>query len=326
MICDDEDLQPHIPQILFINKRQISQAEFDSLVGSWLPNVTAYRVDNPWMSCEKMKMVLKSLCDAVAMHSADRRIVLSSDCHRSHISLSTWQSASALNIFYYIIPAKMTWALQPCDTHLFAQFKHSLAINCQREDVRRRDNPWSITNLLQALNRTVDEIVNKRSWSKAFDDLGFRGHQRALTKRTLVKLDFAQAPIVSADIPELRDLLACFPQRTNVPIGHLFSAVSRAHRLAQLRQEQGAVLPSGREEIASATRRTSGSPLPSRRCSTTSAAADDAALLGASASSSVPHHTATTLRLIRLGSCRRSNSLVTTEEHAIPPLPPPSHP
>ena len=100
MICDDEDLQPHMPQMLFINKRQISQTEFDSLEGSWLPNLTAYRVDNAWMSCEKMNMVLKSLRDAVALHTADRRIVLSSDCHRSHISLSTWQSASALNLFY----------------------------------------------------------------------------------------------------------------------------------------------------------------------------------------------------------------------------------
>jgi hypothetical protein len=34
MICDDEDLQPHMPQLLFINKRQISQTEFDSLEGS----------------------------------------------------------------------------------------------------------------------------------------------------------------------------------------------------------------------------------------------------------------------------------------------------
>ena len=127
-------------------------------------------------------------------------------------------------------------------------------------------------------------------------------------------------------IPELRDLLACFPQRTDVPIGHVFSALSRAHRLAQSRNDAGAVRTNGREEIASSTRRISGSPLPSRRCFTTLAAADDAALLGGSASSSVAHHTATTLRLVRLGSWRRSNSLVTTEEHAEPPLPPPPHP
>ena len=74
MICDDEDLQPHMPQMLFINERQISQTEFDSLEGSWLPNLTAYRVDNAWMSCEKMNMVLKSLRDAVALHTADRRV------------------------------------------------------------------------------------------------------------------------------------------------------------------------------------------------------------------------------------------------------------
>ncbi len=31
MICDDAELQPHLPQFLFINQTQISQAEFESI-------------------------------------------------------------------------------------------------------------------------------------------------------------------------------------------------------------------------------------------------------------------------------------------------------
>ena len=39
MICDVVDVQPHLPQFLFINRTQISQAEFDSIQSHWLPNV-----------------------------------------------------------------------------------------------------------------------------------------------------------------------------------------------------------------------------------------------------------------------------------------------
>ena len=76
MICDDADLQPHLPQFLFINQTQISQAEFESIQGEWLPNVHARRVANPWMTNDKIKVVLKGLADAVAANSQNRRVVL----------------------------------------------------------------------------------------------------------------------------------------------------------------------------------------------------------------------------------------------------------
>ena len=90
MICDDDGLQPHLPQFLYINQSQISQAEFDSIQAEWLPNVHARRVANPWMTCDKMKVVLKGLADAIGAHSQNRRVVLCADAHKTHIGISTW--------------------------------------------------------------------------------------------------------------------------------------------------------------------------------------------------------------------------------------------
>ena len=185
MICDDADLQPHLPQFLFINRTQISQAEFDSIQSHWLPNVHPHRVVNPWMTDEKMKMVLKGLADAIAAHSQNRRVVLCADAHKTHIATSTWQSAAAHRFFYFIVPPKLTWAWQPCDTHLFALFKDKLSTTCQQLAIANGRRRWDILLLLKGLNTSIDNVLNKRSWRKAFDDLGYRGNQINVSTRVL---------------------------------------------------------------------------------------------------------------------------------------------
>lgn len=230
MICDDDDLQPHLPQFLFINRTQISQAEFDCMQSEWHPNIHAHRVVNPWMTNDKMKLVLEGLATAVAAHSERRRVVLCADAHRSHIATSTWKSAAARNIFYFIIPPKLTWALQPCDTHLFAMFKDKLTTTCQHLAIANGRRRWDITLLLKALNTSVSDVLNKRSWRKAFVDLGYCGHQRDVSTRALEKVDLTERPQVPDAIPSLATLKMCFPHRTNIPIGHVFSAVLQADR------------------------------------------------------------------------------------------------
>ena len=233
MICDDAELQPHLPQFLFINQTQISQADFESIQGEWLPNVHAHRVANPWMTNDRMKVVLKGLAEAVSANSKNRRVVLCSDAHKTHIATSTWQSAAAHNFFYFIVPPKLTWALQPCDTHLFAMFKNTLSTTCQKLAIQNGRRRWDISLLLKALNTSIGDVLNKRSWRKAFDDLGYRGNQGTVTQRVLEKVDLAERPEVPRSIPSLEVLTSCFPLRTNIPIGHVFSAVLKADRLTQ---------------------------------------------------------------------------------------------
>ena len=325
MICDDVDLQPHLPQFLFINRTQISQTEFDSIHADWLPNVYAHRVDNPWMTCEKMKVVLKGLADAVASHSKHRRVVLCADAHKTHIATSTWQSAAAHNVFYFIVPPKLTWALQPCDTHLFAMFKDKLTTTCQHLAILNGRRRWDILLLLKALNTSIGEVLNKRSWRKAFEDLGYRGNQRNVSKRVLDKVDLTERPEVPNGIPNLQSLMSCFPQRTNIPIGHVFSAVLQADRLVQelaKRQHPG---PAAREIASSSSSRLPHPHLVRlkgfRPLATHSGEVSHAE--GASPSATSP-----TLvpRLARLGSSQRLVSQAASHEGVRPPLPPPLDP
>lgn len=325
MICDDEELQPHLPQFLFINRKQISQADFDSMQSEWLPNVHAQRVENPWMTNEKMKVVLKGLANAVAGHSDKRRVVLCADAHKTHIATSTWQSAAAHHFFFFIVPPKLTWALQPCDTHLFAMLKDKLTTSCQQLAIANGRRRWDIILLLRALNSCIGDVLNKRSWRKAFDDLGYRGSQRNVSKRVLEKVDLAERPAVPNGIPSLATLMSCFPQRTDIPIGHVFSAVLQADRLTQ-ELAKGHPPQIGAPELASP----SGSQGPRLHLvrlghSRSVAALGDAVEAAAEGASPLALPPARLPKLARLGSSQRIRVDRPTHEQIRPPLPPPPH-
>lgn len=230
MICDDDELQPHLPQCVFVNSNQISQEAFNKIQAQLLPNVRAYRVANAWMTNDKMKLVLKELANELKPHLTGRRVLLCGDCYKAHIGKNIWAAAAAHGFFYFIVPPKLTWALQPCDTHLFALFKNKLATGCQRLTILSGSHRLDTESLLAALNETIDDALNKRSWRKAFDDLGYRGDQRRISDRLLSKLEFKERPQIGKNMPDLADLIACFPQRTDIPIGHMFSAVAKVNR------------------------------------------------------------------------------------------------
>jgi len=322
MISDDDDLQPHLPQFLFINRRQISQAEFDGMQAEWHPNVHAHRVVNPWMTNEKMKIVLRGLADAIAAHSERRRVVLCADAHKTHIAISAWQSAAAHKFFYFIIPPKLTWALQPCDTHLFATFKDKLSTICQQLAIANGRRRWDITLLLKALNTSIGDVLNKRSWRKAFDDLGYRGNQKDVSKRVLEKVDLTERPEVPNGIPTLEALMSCFPQRTNIPIGHVFAAVLQADRLKQELAQQHPPEADAPELPSSSGSR--GPPLRLVRLGhsrSVSVLCDG--VEAATSTSPVAPPPALLPKLARLGSSQRLRSEPTAHERMPPPLPPP---
>lgn len=100
---------------------------------------------------------------------------------RAHVSPRVLRAASRANLWICVIPSKMTWALQPCDTHVFASYKRLLGEEYQRTSglTAAGDMTWEL--LLQSLWHVVTTLVQGKDWSAAFDSVGIRGQQRALS-------------------------------------------------------------------------------------------------------------------------------------------------
>lgn len=240
MICDEEQIQPLLPQHIFMTTSQISEVNLEAVKATMLPNMHVHRSESAWTTVDKMKVLFKTLADAIRRCQGKWRVILMADTYKAHISKGVWASAAAHGIFYCLVPAKMTWCLQPCDTHLFASFKHHLSLACQRRALRNAGK-LDIFLVLDALKDTVRLLLNRKCWRRAFADLGYRGTQHAISAKCLERLELAAAPAMSNDIPSLQQLTACFPKGSDIPIGHVFSAVVRAEHLAVLSGAAAAV-------------------------------------------------------------------------------------
>jgi len=221
-VCDDDQVQRDLPQILLIKKHFAPQATRGAIHAAVQPPVAAWIVENSWMTSSMMVRVLQHLANSLRRWKGTHQIILSMDAYRAHISQAVWRKAAALNIMCFVIPAKLTWALQPCDTHVFAKLKHHLSCLVHERLVQSPDGKPTVLMVVDSANRAVQAIVTNGDWRRAFWDLGLTGEQTGMSETCLHKLDLAVRPEIPNSLPSLAGLLAVFPGRTNLPIDDIF--------------------------------------------------------------------------------------------------------
>ena len=138
------------------------------------------------------------------------------------------RAASRANLWICVIPSKMTWALQPCDTHVFATYKRLLGEEYQRRSglTPAGDISWEV--MFETLWHVVNKLLQGKGWSAAFDSVGIRSQQRALSDRTRKKLQYhLEEPQVQASPPPLSDFEEIWPKGLRIPIHEMFLPVKR---------------------------------------------------------------------------------------------------
>ena len=72
---------------------------------------------------EQHQVIMRVLKLALGPVLAERQPILSFDCAPIHLAPEVIALLGELDIWWYLIPKKLTWLLQPCDTHAFAKYK-----------------------------------------------------------------------------------------------------------------------------------------------------------------------------------------------------------
>ena len=183
------------------------------------------------MTTEMMKRVLDHLRASLNDWKDTRQLVFSADAFKAHISAPVWRRAAALDIMYLVIPAKITWALQPCDTHVFARLKHHFAAEVQTALVKSGDGKPTVLMVIGAVSRAVRQVVTLGNWRMSFWDLGLTGVQACLSDACLQKLEMAERPRIPNSLPTLAELLEVFPGRSTLPIDDMFRIFKNGGRL-----------------------------------------------------------------------------------------------
>ena len=222
MICDNAEAQKLLPQILIVNKHMVTEHQQRTLSAGLPRNVVLLRRHTAWMTSDLMARVIQLLKQKLAPFMDTHHIFLTADAYRAHVTTEVWKQCVKQNIHYCVIPAKLTWALQPCDTHVFASYKHRLQTVCQGAVVDSATGKLSLEVLLHGVCECIDQILEGRSWAKAFADTGLTGTQADVSARVQAKLTFEGIPAVGSSLPTLAQLVSVFPKRAVLPIDHMF--------------------------------------------------------------------------------------------------------
>ena len=227
-ICDDARIQKVLPQFIVANHVTLKAKEMTTIREACRPGFVLIRQKSAWVNEKLFISMIRRIVIALAPFMDSMQPVLFFDCARLHLSgfiafscndSGTLSFAGAVlracqkaQIWPLTIPPKLTWRLQPLDTHCFYSFKTALQHIYQRHRAREAKYDVGTAEFLQCVYQAVELVIEKRSWHNAFNENGFGARQNLLSKGARADLCIHDASNVKEGAPTLEDMAFCFPR------------------------------------------------------------------------------------------------------------------
>ena len=223
LICDNVSLQPRLPQILLGNESLFPAATVAALQDGLPQNIRLWRRTSGWATKALMREILKELCTALGEELlASHQVVLLLDTAGVHICPMFLRAASRMGVMVQYIPAKLTWLLQPLDTHVFARYKQYLMQEYRAGLMQNGARATELTARVDAVVKACRKVLQAHAWAYAFDANGFSTHrQREVRQTILEELQWSRVPELPAGLPAFPEIVAIFPARTHIPLAWL---------------------------------------------------------------------------------------------------------
>ena len=212
MICDDAAVQPLLPQFIIANEHLVRKADLPTALGFLLPNVYLLRQKSGWVDTSVFCQILQVLKKSLLATGTPRRILLLLDACTVHLHALSLQTARRLGIRLCFIPTKMTWLLQPLDSHVFARYKCYIRQAYTAEQLRSDTGFVTTIQLIRIINDAIRYVLQASSWATAFDHNGYGDVQQQLTSRVL-KIVRSTPDNHAPALPTLTDLECILPRK-----------------------------------------------------------------------------------------------------------------
>ena len=230
MICDDASLQPRLPQIFLGNEHIFPQRVIETTRPDLPKNILVWRRKSAWVTKATMVEVVHALAAALGPELAARRVMLLLDACKIHMGAGFLRACASRGILVHYVPAKLTWLMQPLDTHAFARFK--VALGCQYRHEIMKHGRCELAAMLRIVGTVVRKVLQGVRWSYAFDANGFGKKQAEVRKTILEVLDQESAVGASSQLPTYDQFSSIFPRRAVMPLADLLSFHRRQGRAA----------------------------------------------------------------------------------------------
>ena len=222
-ICDDPALQPRMPQIVLAPRGFLLSRDAPAIAQSLPGNIYVVRRKSPWMDLSMMLQIIRLLGAILEPLTHKVTPILIMDACKVHFAEAVVRACRRANIVLIIVPARMTWLLQPCDTHAFHRFKmvlRSLVLAARAKTISGRLDTYSF---FQCLYKAIRSVIQGVRWARSFDDDGYSLFQENTSRYVRRVLQLAcnySAPCSALTESELSPV---FPRGSKIPFEALFA-------------------------------------------------------------------------------------------------------
>lgn len=171
IITHDPTVQARLPQYIIGNHYKFTLPFMAAANLSKPANVVLVRQKSAWNTLGVMKRVLVSLNEAL-QHFPHYQPILVMDTASCHTNAKLVRAAGELGIWIAFIPAKLTFLLQPLDTHAFAGYKA-----CLKKLFWEARGKGELTSLawIKLLFHMCTKFLCGKQWWHAFERTGLTG-------------------------------------------------------------------------------------------------------------------------------------------------------
>lgn len=227
LISNKIAFQQLLPQYILGNKSVLLVRDVRAVEPRLPPNLQVIRAKSGWTNTEFMVRVMRDLKASCERAEEPCQVILLMDCARQHLHPKVAQAAARNGIWLAFIPARLTWLMQPCDTHLFMAFKRFLRREYASERAQSPTGAVSSQAWLLMIARCVAEVVEQRDWAAAFAADGLTHQQLACSQFLLRHLTPTTMLPADSERPTQEMLNHVLPAGTRMSLSTLLRHVER---------------------------------------------------------------------------------------------------
>lgn len=182
VLAAETELQPLCPQLVLCKDSRLTRRERAELRDLEAP-FEWVEGTNGWVTGENFPDILTRVRRPFQRRHPDRPVILLLDAALQHVSDAALAQAARLRVQLLVVPAGLTWLLQPLDTHVFACLKRELHRLQERARVASVSGQMPPGGWIVLLQRAVRQVILSRNWRHAFAENGLLGEPEALRGR-----------------------------------------------------------------------------------------------------------------------------------------------
>ena len=217
-VCDQTMIQPVLPQQLIGNEHTFPAKQLGMLRSQCPANVKLTRQKSAWNNEQLCMELLRQLAEALLPYLDKYQPILLFDACKAHLGAKLLLYCHALGIWPLVVPARLTWLLQPLDVNGFWRLKCLVRRAYQSTRIQLRKSDLNIQEFLQCLYTALRPALQGTRWAPVFDRVGYGGKQQLVGARVKDAVPSALQQHVSTDKPTLDMLRLCWPRGVNVPM------------------------------------------------------------------------------------------------------------